>query len=939
MKKRTSLFLLSFLLILSACNKQPKDKKTDDFYTHFQQPPAEARPFVRWWWNGNHIQADEIKRELDILKAAGIGGVEINPIAMPEDAKDIGTKPVEWLSEEWNKLLSFAANETQKRGMIADMIVGSGWPFGGEFLKPDEYAQKILIGNIAVKGKTSINEDISSLQQKFIEKNNWPKLGETYQTNLHFIALVPTTISSTSEIILLTDEFKKNNQLNYTVPEGDYELIYGIQQIGHRKVMHGALGADGYVMDHFNKQITMDYLNRLKKISEDTGIPLSELIRALFCDSIELAGANWTDNFDSIFKQTYGYDLKPFYPFIFYEEQKGYENNNYSPEFQEKIKRVRYDYNRLLVDVFLDNFTRSFQEFCTENGLKCRYQAYGTPFLMGMLEGYMIPDIPESNNWIYSAEMDAPLWKWSKGHGYMIWNHYAAAGGHLMNRKIISCESMTNTKGVFRTSLEEIKQHDDMNFISGINHSVLHGFNYSPPEAGFPGWIRYGSYFSEHNTWWPYFSHWTDYNARLSYVFQNSQAQKNIAILPPTGDLWGNTGLSRTPFHYSPWYIYDLWETFSQSGTSCEYINEKVLQKAEKKDNKLIFGPMQYKALMLCGVKSLQPETAVAIEKYVKNGGKLILIDSIPYQSLSFKDAEKNDKIVADIFKKLQKEHSAQLTIIESPEQGSNVLKWTENLINQSGIEKDVKMSIADPGLYQIYQKKDQKDIFFFTNTYRAKSLDYEAEFDCENKTPWIWNPETGERNVFPYENTSTKLNIQLDPLESLLIVFEPGKQAPGKDGYKVDTTAYSAIGDTWIVSLKDIDNNTFEYKWQNLPEFTSTGDTVLHNFAGTVVYQTTFTAKDNYSVLRLGQVNEGITEVYVNDEKAGEKWYGIHEYDLSPYLKKGENNLKIIYTTMLANRCMSLKNNPTAQRWTKGFQPLKTGIEGPVRLYKKKKE
>ncbi len=82
---------------------------------------------------------------------------------------------------------------------------------------------------------------------------------------------------------------------------------------------------------------------------------------------------------------------------------------------------------------------------------------------------------------------------------------------------------MTNTQGVFKASLEEIKQHDDMNFITGINHSILHGFNYSPPEAGFPGWIRYGAYFSEQNPWWPYLHKWVDYNARLSFVFQNSE--------------------------------------------------------------------------------------------------------------------------------------------------------------------------------------------------------------------------------------------------------------------------------------------------------------------------------------------------------------------------------------------------------------------------------
>ena len=256
--------------------------------------------------------------------------------------------------------------------------------------------------------------------------------------------------------------------------------------------------------------------------------PLKELIRALFCDSIELAGANWTNGFEEIFFNAYHYRVEPYFPFIFYEPNLGYAREKYTEDLLEKIKRVRYDHNKLLVKVFLDNFTRSFQKFCTDNGLKCRYQAYGTPFLMGMLEGNMIPDIPEGNNWIYSFKMnmDTDEWIWNQEHGYMIWNLYAASGGHLTGKKIISCESMTNTQGVFKTSLEEIKRNDDMNFISGINHSILHGYSYSPVKAGFPGWVRFGSYFNEQNTWWPYFSQWVDYNARLSYVFQQSQPIK-----------------------------------------------------------------------------------------------------------------------------------------------------------------------------------------------------------------------------------------------------------------------------------------------------------------------------------------------------------------------------------------------------------------------------
>ena len=41
------------------------------------------QPFVRWWWNGDKVEKDEITRELRLLKEAGIGSVEINPIKFP----------------------------------------------------------------------------------------------------------------------------------------------------------------------------------------------------------------------------------------------------------------------------------------------------------------------------------------------------------------------------------------------------------------------------------------------------------------------------------------------------------------------------------------------------------------------------------------------------------------------------------------------------------------------------------------------------------------------------------------------------------------------------------------------------------------------------------------------------------------------------------------
>ncbi len=928
------LILMAAAFLLFNCSQNStKDKNTgQELFSGFQAPAAEARPFVRWWWNGNHLEKEEIARQLDVLHEAGIGGVEINPIAMPQEARDIGTQPLTWISKEWNEMVKFASLQAQKRGMIADLIVGSGWPFGGEFLSEDETIQRVIVHKIPCSGGMQINEDLESLYKKAVAGLSRSH-GTTGSHEMAFIRLVPEGIRSPSETIDLEGEYK-NNQLNMKVPSGEFLLTYGILQRSNRTVMHGAPGASGPVMNHYEREITRDYLNRLNKISKDTGTPLSELIRALFCDSIELDGANWTDGFGDLFFKTYHYRLEPWFPFVFYDPYSGYPEENYAPEFADQLKRVRYDYNKLLVEAFLDNFTQEFQDFCTEKGLLCRYQAYGTPFLMGMTEGNMIADIPESNNWIYSADMDAEDWTWNQGHGYMIWNMYAAGGGHLTGKKIISNEAMTNTRGVFKASLEEIKQHDDMNFITGMNHSVLHGFNYSPTEAGFPGWVRYGTYFSEQNTWWPWFSRWADYNARLSWVFQNTQPVKSIAILAPEGDLWSNYGLTRHPFHTRPWYCHRLWEPLSQAGSSCDYIGQKIIREGTKKQGSLNYGPMKYQTIFLAGVQSLEAETARALLAFVENGGRVVAIDETPDRSLSFQDASENDAVVQEVFARMKNSHSDRFFAVSPPESEEQLLSWTLNLLDKINAPGDVQISAPDKNVYQIRKKAGNKEVWFFTNSGRANTASFKAVFPTGEKTPWVWNPENGTRSVFPFKNKKNELNITLQPLESLLLVFEPeleGTPPPPKEkkpGKKIMT-----VGGPWDVTFAHVNGETFKRNFEALEEFGTSPDPELNSFAGTVTYSASFTTNAAVKWLRPEKVNKGITEVSLNGKNVGLNWYGPALFNIENAVQKGKNFLEIKYTTVLSNYVMSMKNNPTAQKWTAGYKNIPAGLEGEIFL------
>src|ERR1700682_4510101 len=62
----------------------------------FKNPPADARPMVRWWWFGTAVEKPEILRELQQMKADGIGGAElafVYPEVLDGPAKGLVNEP------------------------------------------------------------------------------------------------------------------------------------------------------------------------------------------------------------------------------------------------------------------------------------------------------------------------------------------------------------------------------------------------------------------------------------------------------------------------------------------------------------------------------------------------------------------------------------------------------------------------------------------------------------------------------------------------------------------------------------------------------------------------------------------------------------------------------------------------------------------------------
>ena len=123
-------------------------------FQYFSSPDNANRPFVRWWWNGDKVERNELIRELNLLHEAGIGGVEINPIAYPGTTDELNVRALDYLSDEWIDMLKAVFDEADRLEMTCDLIIGSGWPFGAEYLPREDRASVMLTYAEKLKGGT-----------------------------------------------------------------------------------------------------------------------------------------------------------------------------------------------------------------------------------------------------------------------------------------------------------------------------------------------------------------------------------------------------------------------------------------------------------------------------------------------------------------------------------------------------------------------------------------------------------------------------------------------------------------------------------------------------------------------------------------------------------------------------------------------------------------
>ena len=117
---------------------------------------------------------------------------------------------------------------------------------------------------------------------------------------------------------------------------------------------------------------------------------------------------------------------------------------------------------------------------------------------------------------------------------------WASSANHLYKRAITSSETWTWLHSpVFRATPLDLKAEADLHFLEGVNQIIGHGWPYSPPEAGEPGWHFYAAAaLNPHNPWWIVMPDIAAYLQRVSFLLRQGEPVTDVAIYLPTDDAY-----------------------------------------------------------------------------------------------------------------------------------------------------------------------------------------------------------------------------------------------------------------------------------------------------------------------------------------------------------------------------------------------------------------
>jgi len=865
------------------------------------------------------------------MKAAGIGGVEIAtlyPLAL--DDPETGFHNTAFLSDEHIDSLRFAAEEARRLGLRVDLTLGSGWPFGGPHIAVTQAAGALRVETAAIlHGADSIAApNIATgerLEAVFVLPSSGDGLALGKARRIESPAIQKGRLAVPSEFA------------------GGSSAVFFISSRTGMTVKRPAVGAEGFVLDHYDQDAIETHLHTVgERLMQAFG---DHPPYAIFSDSLEDYGSDWTPSLLQEFQRRRGYDLTPHLLALV-------------GDIGPSTAAIRHDWGLTLTELANENYLKPLHAWAMQHHTLFRSQTYGFPPVT--LSSSQYEDLPE-------GEGKATMLMWREFSD----TRWAASAGHLFSKPVISSETWTWLHSpAFQASPLDMKAEADLHFLQGINQLIGHGWPYSPESAGEPGWRMYAAgAFNAHNPWWFAMPDLAAYLQRVSFALRQGKPANDVALLLPNDDAWASFTANG---HFSSGVRKNTgFNTRGKDASIDENMREllgpnvipRILDAGfnlDFVDTDAIdtFG-VSYPVLILPGVERLPLATYRKIEVYARHGGLVVATRRLPSTASGFLNAETESEQIRAISRRLFQAKDARGVFVSDETQVGNVI--TKHL------KSDLAFAPKTSEVGFIHRKLDAGDLYFIANT-SNHSIATTATFRESGRYAESWDPFTGQATVLA---NADHLDLKLQPYESQLI-FRSSSQTVSPQSLPAGRVPISSLASEEI----DLDSDwklTFDglnqtihldtlHSWSEDASFKyfsgrATYEKVIHlpvmaierkslilDFGeGTVVPIPDPLPEFNMRAYFEGPIREA-AEVYVNRQRAGVVWHPPYTIDVTSIMKEGRNELRIVVgntpINMMAGTTLPdyrLLNDRYGERFVpqgmKSLQPLPSGLLGRLRL------
>jgi hypothetical protein len=885
-------------------------------------PPHGAKPMTRWWWFGGAVTREEITRELTFMRDAGLRGAEIQPVYPVElDDPARGIRNLRYFTPEWFEVVRHAVTEARRLGLQLDFTLGSGWPYGGPFIPTGLSARRIRVLSHDVAAPRDVSWNIGPLltgDDRVIATVAVP-VGDEASLDLSRAQVLDGQPSA-----LMAGDVRVGTAVQgWSAPAGHWRVLLFLDSPTGMQVKRPTYGMEGLVIDHHSDEAIDLFLrsagDRVLQGIGDTG---DAPFTSVFCDSLEVYGADWTRRLPEEFEKRRGYDLKPHLAALFHEAGP-------------LTPHVRYDYHLTLSDLIIDEFFVPLVQWAESHGMTARIQAHGA---MGdVMRGYGLAHIPEGES-IFLGDRYAVNLKHRR---------LASSAAHVYERPVVSAEAYTWLRTpMFMTTLEMMKALSDALFLDGINQVVNHGYSYSPPQAGEPGWAFYASTEVNHtNTWWKHYPQVARYVQRVSALLREGTSVNPIGVYLPLADVYAGVGAGGLHIDVEVERHVDanLLNGLRRAGYDFDLLNDHALGTRARVEGAILrVGTGRYDAVIVPEVQFMPPESARLLSEFARAGGHVIVIGAVPSAAPGVRDLDARSREVREAFAPASAPHrtaGGSLTLVPDFDAAIarlNAAVAPDFMIRSAADEASLRHAVEHVGF--THRRTGQTDMYLVANV-SDRSHDLRVRFDAGHRAPERWHPETGRvEGEPPYEfvpgvggRALTEVALPLDPFESVFIVFGRSARRPAVTGVDVPgrwtiarapsgtelqgpvtqngtVTVRLAGGRTRRVTVDDVPP-AVELKgpWQlslgtrppvALTTLQPWGDlTEGAGYSGWGTYELEFAAPELVQgidwAIDLGTVHE-TAEVRLNGEALGAAWKGRRSVWCGEALASGRNRLQV---------------------------------------------